>query len=68
MGFYRNRPWLLLISRKQIIQSTFLSVLDYGDMIYVRGGQFARDVEKVWHQSRTGVAHPGSMWTQLPLH
>ena len=32
--FYRNRLCLSLSSRKQIIQSTFLSVLDYGDIIY----------------------------------
>jgi hypothetical protein len=32
--FYRNRSCFSLNSRKQIIQSTFLLVLHYGDIIY----------------------------------
>jgi hypothetical protein len=32
--FYQNRLCRSLSSRKQIIQSTVLSVLDYGDIIY----------------------------------
>jgi hypothetical protein len=31
--FHRNRPCLLLNSRKQIIQSTFIPVIEYGEII-----------------------------------
>ena len=36
LGFvYRNRACLSLHCRKQIIQSTFIPVIDYGDIIYI---------------------------------
>ena len=35
VGFlYRNRSYFSLISRKRIVESLILSVLDYGDIIY----------------------------------
>lgn len=51
MGFFfRNRSCLSLNSRKQIIQSTFLQLLDYSDTIYMTAGATTlKPLDAVYH-------------------
>jgi hypothetical protein len=36
LGFYfRNKACFLLMARKKLVQATFLSVIDYGDLLYM---------------------------------
>jgi hypothetical protein len=50
--FYRNRSYLSLNSRKQIIQSMFLSVLDYGDIIYMNAAATSlKMLDAVYHNA-----------------
>ena len=50
--FYRNKSCLSLNRRKQIIQSTFLSVLDYGDTIYMNATATSlKPLDAVYHST-----------------
>jgi hypothetical protein len=53
MGFfYRNRSCLSLNSRKQIIQLSLLSMLEYGDIIYVNTAVTSLDpLDAVYHSA-----------------
>lgn len=51
MGFfYRNRACLSSPHRRQIIQATFMSVLDYGDIIYMHASTATlKPLDAIYH-------------------
>lgn len=51
IGFlYRNRACLSSINRKQIVQATFMSVLDYGDIIYMHASaNTLKPLDAIYH-------------------
>uniref|UniRef100_A0A673ZIM1 Reverse transcriptase domain-containing protein n=1 Tax=Salmo trutta TaxID=8032 RepID=A0A673ZIM1_SALTR len=51
IGFlYRNRACLSFVNRKQIVQATFMSVLDYGDIIYMHASaNTLKPLDAIYH-------------------
>lgn len=51
IGFlYRNRACLSSVNRKQIVQATFMSVLDYGDIIYMHASaNTLKPLDAIYH-------------------
>ena len=50
--FFRNRSCLSLNSRKQVVQSTLLPVLDYGDTIYqIAAATTLKPLDAVYHSA-----------------
>ena len=56
MGFDRNRSCLSLNSRKQNIQSTFLSVLEYGNFVCMNATDtLLKSLDAVYHSAILGL-------------
>ncbi len=53
MGFYyRNKGCFSFSVRKTLIQATFLSMLDYGDILYMHANQSSlKMLDSVYHAS-----------------
>uniref|UniRef100_A0A0E9XHX0 Uncharacterized protein n=1 Tax=Anguilla anguilla TaxID=7936 RepID=A0A0E9XHX0_ANGAN len=50
--FYRNRTSFPMISRKRIVEAVFLSVLDYGDVLYrIAAPSTLKPLDSVYHSA-----------------
>ena len=56
--FYRNRTCLSSTNRRQIVQATFTSVIDYGDIIYMHAmASTLKSLDATYHCALIGASY-----------
>ncbi len=72
LGFYFiNKSNLTFNAKKKLIESTFLTVLDYGDILYMHASSILTSLESVYHASLRFISSLSlysylSLFWQLP--